>query len=436
MSEARGHEYVLRQVREARVKLIALWFSDVMGRLKSVAITDEQLEQALQDGVPFDGGTMLGRARSEETDLLLLPDPKTFAILPWRAEEPRVARMFCDLVQTDGRPCDHDPRSVLKRALSAARGQGYTFYVGCEVEHYYFKSPTLPLAPVDRGGYFDVTPSDEWTDLRRDTVLALEQLGIAVESTHHEVGPGQYEVRLQYSDALSMADALMTHRLVVKQMAHAYGMAASFMPKPLADENGSGLHLHLSLVEEGEDAFGGGADPSELSPVARAFVAGLLEHAPGVALVTNPWVNSYKRLVPGFEAPTRCTWARSATTTWSDLVRVPTTTGSGGRWVEFRAPDPACNPYLALATVLAAGLDGVRRGVEPPAPRSGRGEVDAPGLPRSLDEAATRAERSTLLREVLGAPLTATLVENARLEWRAYHAHVTQWELDRYFPSL
>jgi glutamine synthetase len=435
MNDVRGSDYVMRRVREGGVKFIGLWFSDVAGRLKSVSITDQQVETALTDGIAFDGGTMMGLARHEETDLLLLPDPETFAILPWRSGDATVARMFCALVGANRQPCDHDPRNVLKAALARAQALGYTHYVACEVENYYFRGNGLPLAVTDRGTYFDVTPGHDVIGVRRDTVIALEQLGIAVESTHHEVGPGQYEIKLSYSDALSMADGLMTYRLCVKQLAQPTGLVASFMPKPLADANGSGLHLSLSLSQGGQPAFSDPTDPLGLSETAKQFAAGLLAHAPALTLVTNQWVNSYKRLVPGFEAPTACTWARA---NWDDLIRVPApqATPEGATYLEYRAPDPACNPYLAFAVLLAAGLDGIERKLQPP-PLRGRGEPqDAPPLPSTLAEAIAAAESSELLRAALGPALMGSLLENARLEWRSYHAQVSQWELDRYFPTL
>ena len=438
MTLSKGHEYVARQVREAGVRLISLWFADVAGRLKSVAIPDEQLESALTDGIVFDGSTIAGRARREETDVLLIPDPDTFAILPWRAnDESRVGRMFCDLVRGDGSPFDHDSRGVLKRALERARAAGYTVYIGAELEYYYFAVNTLPLEPIDSASYFDATPAHRAMQLRRDTVFGLEQIGVAVESTHHEVGPGQYELKLQYTDALAMADAVVTSRLCARRIAELHGMIASFMPKPLGQSEGSGLHLTLSLVHNDQDAFFNPADPLHLSDVAKSFIAGLLAQARPNCVVTNQWVNSYKRLISGSEAPSMCSWA---CTNWSDLIRVPSlpTREGGLLGIEYRAPDPACNPYLAFAALLEAGLDGVTQQRVPPPMREGvdRSGFNAPPLPQSLWEAATAAAESSLLRKTMGERLVETLVENAHKEWAAYHGHVSQWELERYFPTL
>lgn len=437
MSEKASTDYVLRQVRESGVKFVGLWFTDVVGRLKSVAIPGEQMESALTDGVAFDGGTMVSVVRNVETDLLLRPDPETFTVLPNRADDIRIGRMFCDLVTTEGEPCDHDPRSVLKQALGRAAQEGYTFYVGCEVEHYYFKNNPHHPETLDDGGYFDVTASDSLASLRRRTVNMLEQLGIAVESTHHEVGPSQYEVKLKYTDALTMADSLMSYRLVTRQEAERGGLMASFMPKPLQGENGNGLHLTLSLHHNGDDVLADPQTESGLSRQAHAFIAGLLHHAPGYTLVTNPCVNSYKRLVKGYEAPTQCTWARS---NWGDLVRVPSAfalTG-GTAYLELRSPDPSCNPYLAFAAVLEAGLSGIRSEMKPPAmrpPEIAPSEL-GPKLPKTLAEAVNQARESEILVDALGPRLVETLLEVADVEWEKYHNHVGRWELERYLRSL
>lgn len=426
--------YVLDVVNETGVRFIGLWFSDVSGRLKSVSITDQQLESVLDSGSAFDGATMLGATRHEESDIVLHPDPSTFAILPWRSGS-EVARMYCDLRSADGSPCDFDPRSTLKQVLERAAEHGLSFYVGCEVECYYFRPGLEPAKSLlDHDSYFDATPSDVCSDLRRETVGALEQLGIAVESTHHEVGPGQYEVKLQYSDPLAMADALMTYRQTARQLAMRSGLTCTFMPKPLAGANGSGLHLTISVLQQGADALIDAEAPGGLSRLAEHFVAGLLAHAPAISLATNPSVNSYKRLSPGFEAPTSCTWARS---NWEDLVRVPAvaTDHGGTTYVEYRAPDPSCNPYLAFAAVLSAGLDGILGERTPPPLRTaGQPLAQAgPPLPRTLGEAIAYAEHSSVLANALGARLLASMLENARADWAAYHAQVTPWELARYY---
>jgi len=429
-------EYVLRQVQESGVKLIGLWFSDVAGRLKSVSIADQQLETALLDGIAFDGGTIVGRIRHEETDLLLRPDPATFAIVPWRAND-NVARVFCELETASGGPCVHDPRTVLRRVLREAADEGLTFYVSAEVENYYFRADKRPEEGLlDSGTYFDAMPSDRLSTLRMDTVMALEQLGIGVHSSHHEVGPSQYEVVLQYTDPLSLADGILTYRHGAKQLAEQQGMVASFMPKPLAGQNGSGMHVRLSVLKDGKDALVDPSVPGGLNAYARHFVAGLLGHAPALTLVTNPSVNSYKRLVPGYEAPTRCTWARH---NWDDLIRVPTakTDHEGVTCVEYRAPDPACNPYLAFAALIRAGLDGVKHGLEPPPLREPRGVVaDATYLPETLSDASRLAAESELLTDVLGEELHQTLLDVAREEWQRYHSQISDWEIARYFRDL
>ncbi len=429
-------KYILKQVQESGVKLIGLWFSDVAGRLKSVSIADQQLEAALSDGIAFDGGTMVGRVRHEETDLLLRPDSETFAVVPWRRDG-MVARMFCELETADGGPCPHDPRTILKQTLSRAASAGLGFYMSAEVENYYFRADKHPAeAVLDAGTYFDAMPTDRLSSLRMDTVLALEQLGIGVHSTHHEVGPGQYEVVLQYTDPLSLADGILTYRHGAKQLAEQQAIVASFMPKPLVNENGNGMHVRLSVLKDGEDVLADASAAGGLGSFARQFVAGLLDNAPAMTLVTNPWVNSYKRLVPGFEAPTRCTWARH---NWDDLIRVPTATTDheGVACIEYRAPDPACNPYLAFALLIEAGLDGVRRELTPPPLREPRVEVvRATQLPETLADAAGLAEGSELMRTALGAELHQTLLDVARAEWGRYHSQVTEWELQRYFRDL
>src|SRR5581483_941469 len=304
-----SRDYVLQQCRQQDVKFIRLWFTDILGSLKSFAITFEELEEALEEGVGFDGGAIEGFARYGENDMTAIPDPATFQLLPWRPRERRVARMFCDIHLTDGSPFPGDPRYVLKRNLERAAALGFTFYVGPEVEYFYFKDAE-GTTPLDQGGYFDLTPLDGGSDLRRETVLTLEEMGIGVESSHHEVAPSQHEVDLRYTDALTMADSVLTCRLVIKEVAMANGVYATFMPKPMQDVNGSGMHTHLSLFRGENNAFFDGAGEHNLSPVAQQFIAGLLRHSREITLVTNQWVNSYKRLIPGFEAPVRVAWNR------------------------------------------------------------------------------------------------------------------------------
>ncbi|HEU4760529.1 MAG TPA: glutamine synthetase family protein [Dehalococcoidia bacterium] len=436
-------DYVLQMAREHDVKFIRLWFTDILGSLKSVAITVEELGEALEEGVGFDGSSIEGFARIDESDMMAMPDPTTFAILPWRPQERRVARMFCDILLPDGRPFEGDPRYVLRRNLKRATDLGYTFYVGPELEYFYFAgSDGTEL--LDIGGYFDLSPLDAATDLRRETVLTLEELGIDVEASHHEVAPSQHEIDLRYTDALTMADNTMTYRLVVKEVALKNSIYATFMPKPLADENGSGMHVHQSLFKGERNAFFDAADPYHLSALARAYIAGLLRHAQEITLVTNQWVNSYKRLVPGFEAPVYLSWARRNR---SDLIRVPEYKRGKEKAtrIEYRAPDPACNPYFAFAAMLAAGLEGVEREYPCPEPveenvfemtEAERRERGIEHLPGSLWEAIELAEGSELLRRCLGDHIFDSLLTNKKIEWSNFRRQVTDYELKRYLPIL
>jgi glutamine synthetase len=431
-------DYVLQQCRQQDVKFIRLWFTDILGSLKSFAITSEELEEALEEGVGFDGGSIEGFARSGEADMTAKPDPATFQVLPWRPREHRVARMFCDIELPDGRPFEGDPRQILRRNLNRAAALGFTFYVGPEIEFFYFKDAE-GTTPLDQGGYFDLTPLDAGSDLRRETVLTLEEMGVGVESSHHEGAPSQHEVDLRYTDALTMADSTMTCRLVVKEVAMAHGVYATFMPKPLPGVNGSGMHTHLSLFRGERNAFFDSSDPMHLSAVARGFVAGLMRHAREITLVTNQWVNSYKRLVPGYEAPVRVAWGRRSS---GDLLRVPEY--KPGREIaariEYRAPDAACNPYLAFAAILAAGLEGIEREYQLPASGDGGAGPDEPvetsSLPGSLYEAILEAERSDLLRRCLGDHAFESLLKSKRIEWDAYRFHISDFELNRYLPVL
>ncbi|HET7737151.1 MAG TPA: glutamine synthetase family protein [Tepidiformaceae bacterium] len=435
--------YVISACRENDVKFIRLWFTDIVGSLKSFAITVEELEKAFDGGMGFDGSSIEGFARIDESDMIALPDPTTFQLVPWRPKEHAVARMFCDIHRPDGRPFEGDPRYVLKQQLKRASDLGYTFYVGPELEYFYFKD-ALGTEPLDRGGYFDQTALDVASDLRRDTVLMLEQMGIEVELSHHEAAPSQHEIDLRYSDALSMADNAMTYRLAVKEVAMAAGVYATFMPKPIATENGSGMHVNQSLFRGEKNAFYDAEDPYHLSAIARGYIAGLLAHAREITLVTNQWVNSYKRLLPGFEAPVYLSWARRNR---SDLIRIPES--KSGREVntriEYRAADPACNPYLAFAVMLAAGLDGIERELPLPPPveenvlemseadRHARGIEQLPG---SLIEAIELAEQSTLLRRALGDHVFESLLKSKRIEWDRYRRHVTDFEIKQYLPIL
>ena len=427
------------------MKFIRLWFTDILGSLKNVAITLEELEEALEEGVGFDGSAVEGFTRVEESDMIALPDPNTFAVLPWRPRENAVARMFCDIVRPGGEPFEGDPRYVLKQNLRQAANLGYTFYVGPELEHFYFKSADNP-EPLDQGGYFDLTPLDLATDLRRETILALEELGIGVEYSHHEVAPSQHEIDIRYADAFTMADNVITYRLVVKEIALKHGVYATFMPKPLSGQNGSGMHINMSLFRGEKNAFFDPKDPQHLSDIGRRFLAGVLRRVREMTVVTNQWVNSYKRLIPGYEAPTYVTWAL---TNRSDLVRIPQTKpGKESAFrLELRSPDPACNPYLAFSAILAAGLEGLKSKQPLPLPPAAetnvanlseqeRKKLGIQALPRDLGEAIEAAEGSDLLRRALGDHIFHSYLENKKIEWERYRAAVTDYELKTYLPLL
>jgi len=436
-------EYVLRTVRDNDVRFVRLWFTDILGNLKGFAVTVAELENALVRGMGFDGSSIEGFTRIDESDMVAMPDPSTFRILPWRPRQNAVGRMFCDILTPDGQVFQGDPRYVLKRNLERASKLGYTFYVGPELEYFYFKSPD-GTELLDPGGYFDQTPNDVSTDLRRETVLTLEEMGIPVEYSHHEAAPSQQEIDLRYTDALTMADTVMTYRIAVKEVALRHGVYATFMPKPVASLNGSGMHTHMSLFKGDSNAFYDADDVWHLSSMARGFVAGLMRHAQEITAVTNQWVNSYKRLVPGYEAPVYISWARINR---SDLIRIPAYREGKEESVriEYRAPDPACNPYLAFAVMLAAGLEGVEKGYEVPDPveenvyemgeaeRLKRG-VDV--LPESLLEAINFAEGSELVKSCLGDHVFNSFIENKKLEWEEYRSHVTDYEIKRYLPVL
>ncbi len=435
--------YVLQTCRDHDIKFIRLWFTDILGSLKSFAITVEELEEALEEGQGFDGASIEGFARVDESDMIAMPDPTTFQVLPWRPRERGVARMFCDILHPDGTPFEGDPRFVLKRQLKRASDLGYTFYVGPELEFFYFKSADAPEG-LDKGGYFDLTPLDVASDLRRQTVLTLEEMGIGVEYSHHEAAPSQHEIDLRYTDALTMADNAMTYRLVVKEVALANGAYATFMPKPLANENGSGMHTHQSLFRGDKNAFLDPDDEYHLSGVARAYIAGLLRHAPEFTLVTNQWINSYKRLVPGYEAPVYMTWARRNR---SDLIRVPEYKPGKemSTRIEYRAPDGACNPYLAFAVMLAAGLEGMEKAYELPPPTTENvfllsdEERERRGigmLPGSLKEAISAFADSDFARRALGDHVFESLLRNKTIEYDSYRRHVTDYEMDRYLAVL
>jgi len=443
-SREESKEYVLKMAKEHDVKFIRLWFSDILGMLKSFAITVEELEGALEEGMGFDGSSIQGFARIDESDMMALPDPDTFQLLPWRPREHRaVARMFCDILKPGGEPFVGDPRYVLKRNLKRAADMGYTFYVGPELEYFYFRD-SEGAEPLDQGGYFDLTPLDVATDLRRETVLTLEEMGIGVEYSHHEVAASQHEIDIRYTDALTMADSVMTYRLVVKQIAMNHGVYATFMPKPIFGINGSGMHVHQSLFKGDKNAFFDKNDEYYLSKTAKCYIAGLLKHAPEITAVTNQWINSYKRLVPGYEAPVYLSWARRNR---ADLIRVPEYKPGkeNATRIEFRSPDPACNPYLAFSVMLAAGLEGIEKEYEVPAPieenvyemtEEERERKGIATLPAGLWEAIQLTEKSELVRKTLGDHVFHAFIKNKKIEWDNYRTQVTDYELKRYLPIL
>jgi len=439
-----GSEYVLRMAKEHDVKFIRLWFTDILGMLKSFAITIEELQNALELGMGFDGSSIEGFARIDESDMVALPDPNTFRLLPWRPmEHHAVARMFCDILRPGGEPFDGDPRFVLKKNLKRAAEKGYTLNLGPELEYFYF-SDSKGTETLDEGGYFDMTPRDTATDLRKETVFTLQEMGIGVEFSHHEVAPSQHEIDMRYTDALTMADNVMTYRLVVKEIALKNGVYATFMPKPVFGINGSGMHVHQSLFKGEQNAFFDAKDPYHLSKTAKCYIAGLLQHAPEITSVTNQWINSYKRLVPGYEAPIYLSWARRNR---SDLIRVPEYQPGKEKAtrIEFRSPDPACNPYLAFSVMLAAGLEGIEKEYEVPEPveenvyemsseeRERRGIGTLPG---SLIEAIHITEKSELVRKALGNHVFDAFIKNKKIEWDHYRTHVSEYELKRYLPIL
>jgi glutamine synthetase len=446
----RQQDYVLRTVEERGIRLVWLWFTDVLGFLKAFAVTSEELEQAFAEGIGFDGSAIEGFARVQEADMLARPDASTFQIMPQNAEQSGdgVARMFCDIYTPDGRPFWGDPRYVLRRNLERAAERGFTFYVHPETEFFVFESPN-DTTPIDPGGYFDYTPTAVTQDLRREAISVLEKLGIPVEFSHHEVAPSQHEIDLRHADALTMADSVMTVRLVLKELAAARGMYATFMPKPITDLPGNGMHVHLSLFEGDHNAFHDSSDEYHLSKVGRAFMAGLLRHARQITAITNQWINSYKRLVMGTgypvqEAPVFVCWGRHNR---SALVRVPMykPRKDQSTRIEFRSPDPACNPYLAFSVILAAGLKGIEEGYELPDEetdniyemteheRRARGLL---ALPEDLYEALREMEGSELVAETLGEEVFEYLLRNKHAEWDQYKSYVSPYEVERYLPLL
>jgi glutamine synthetase len=441
-------EFVLRTIEERGVKFIRLWFTDVAGTLKSVAVAPAEIEGAFAEGIGFDGSAIEGLARTSEADMLAMPDPSTFQILPWRGTVDPAARMFCDVATPDGKPAAADPRNVLRRALDKAAKMGFSFYVHPEIEFYLLKSPELgengQPVPVDTAGYFDNVPGGTAHDFRRRAVTMLEQLGISVEFSHHEGGPGQNEIDLRYADALSMADNIMTFRTVVKEVAIEQGVYATFMPKPFTNHPGSGMHTHFSLFEGDRNAFFDPAAKYHLSNVARQFIAGILRHAPELTLVTNQYVNSYKRLWGGGEAPSYVSWGHNNR---SALIRVPLhkPEKSQSTRIEYRAMDSAANPYLAYALLLSAGLKGIEEGYELAAETEDdvwslsdmeRRAMGIEALPQSLDHAIRKLESSELAAEVLGESVFSYVLANKRNEWAQYRSQVTLFELEQNLRTL
>jgi glutamine synthetase len=436
-------EQVLRTVRDKGIDFVQFWFTDVLGMLKSFSVSPSELETALSEGMGFDGSSIEGFARIEESDMIAMPDPSTFCIVPWIDQNGPVARVFCDIVTPDLVPYEGDPRYVLKKMVKRAADMGYTFYVGPELEYFYFMDNQSPEI-LDRGGYFDISPSDLGGDIRRATVKTLRKMGIDVEYSHHEVAPSQHEIDLRYGEAVKMADTVMSYRTAVKEVARKYDRYATFMPKPILGQNGSGMHVHQSLFRGTKNAMYDASDPFHLSDLAKHYIAGLLRHAREITAVTSQWVNSYKRLVPGYEAPVYISWARRNRST---LVRVPMYKPGKEKAtrIEYRSPDPSCNPYLTFAVMLAAGLEGIEKQYPLPAPveediytmtpekRRKKKILDLPG---SLVEAVQEVEKSRVVRNALGDHIFNKFIENKRVEWDIYRMHVSRFEIEKYLPIL
>jgi len=445
MAKKDKNSEILRIVKNKKIKFIRLWFTDILGFLKSFAITVDELKDALLSGKAFDGSSIEGFARIEESDMVAMPDTDTFKILPWGSKESgKIAIMYCNIVHPDGKPYEGDPRWALRKNLAEAKKMGLIYNVGPELEYFYFKSPEKKPEILDEGGYFDLIPLDIASDLRRKTVLTLDKLGIPVETSHHEVAPSQHEIDLRYSDALTMADNTMTYRLVVKEVALQNNVYATFMPKPLFGECGNGMHVHMSLFKGSKNVFFNKKDKYHLSETARYFIAGLMKHAREITAVTNQWVNSYKRLVPGYEAPVYLSWARRNRST---LVRVPMHKPGKEKAtrIEYRSPDPACNPYLVFAVTLAAGLEGIKKKYKIPNPieediytmkPERREELGIKSLPDNLFEAIQCTEDSKLLRKALGDHIFNKFIENKKIEWDRYKVHVSDYELKKYLSAL
>jgi glutamine synthetase len=434
-------EDILKKVKELDVKFIRLQFVDILGILKNVAIPADQLPKALEGEVMFDGSSVEGFVRIEESDMYLKPDPNTFAVFPWKSrEQGTTARLICNVYNADGSPFDGCPRNTLQRVLTEAKDLGYSMFAGPEAEFFLFHRdgegrPTTRTH--DQGGYFDLGPIDLAEEARSDMVLALEEMGFEIERSQHEAAPAQHEIDFRYADALTTADYVATFRLVVRTIAQHHGLHATFMPKPLHGVNGSGMHTHMSLFKNGKNAFFEPKAPYQLSKVAMYFLGGLMAHAKGFTAITNPLVNSYKRLVPGYEAPVYIAWSEQNR---SPLIRVPARRGVGTR-LELRSPDPSCNPYLALTVMLKAGLDGIKKKIEPPEPvprniyhmtPEERAQFGIDSLPGSLEEALRELSRDEIIREALGEHIFTHFIEAKQIEWDIYRTQIHQWEVDQY----
>ena len=435
---------LIEKARNLGVKFIRLQFTDIFGVMKNVAITVEQLDKALDNELMFDGSSIHGFARIEESDMYLRPDSKSFAVFPWRPREGGVARLICDVYNPDGSPFEGDPRHVLKKVLTEAAEMGYTMQVGPEMEFFLFnvdKDGRPTLETHDSAGYFDLAPVDLGENARRSMVLTLEEMGFEIEASHHEVAPGQHEIDFKYSEALDVADKIMTFKMVVRTTAQRHGLHATFMPKPVFGINGSGMHMNQSLFEDGKNAFYDPSTPDQLSETAKYYIGGLMKHARAIAALTNPTVNSYKRLVPGYEAPVYVAWSGRNR---SPLIRIPAKRGSSTR-VELRNPDPACNPYLAIAVALKAGLDGIKNKIQAPPPTNQniyhmtaaeRRELNIDSLPGSLAEAMQELAKNDVIKSALGDHVYEKFIEAKMLEWDQYRIQIHAWEVDEYLTKF
>jgi glutamine synthetase len=443
MFNCKTKEDVKKAVKDNKVSFIQFWFTDVLGRLKSFNITPDELDEGIDEGMGFDGSSIEGFVRIEESDMIAKPDLSTFQLIPWRPGDQPVARMFCDIMTPDGKPYEGDPRYILKRVLKKAADKGYTCYLGPELEYFYFANDASTDI-LDKGGYFDGLPIDKGTNMRRDTIFALQKMGIQVEYSHHEVAPSQHEIDLKYKEALKMADIVMTYRTAVKVIAQQHGVYATFMPKPIFGENGSGMHVHQSLFKGKENAFFEAKDKYHLSETGKQYIAGILTHAREITAICNQWINSYKRLVPGYEAPVYISWARRNR---SAMVRVPMYKPgkANATRMEYRSPDPTCNPYLAFAVMISAGLKGIEKKYKLPAPveedifemnEQEREKAGISSLPGNLFEAIQEVSKSDLVREALGDHIFEKFIANKKREWDEFRIHVSKYEIDKYLPVL